>query len=64
MADKLMTLAEVADYLGLPRATIYQWRSRGEGPRGFRAGRHVRYRTSELERWIDAQCERDGTPAA
>lgn len=53
--DRLFTINEVAEYLGIPVATLYQWRYRGEGPDGFRVGRHVRYRWSEIEAWIEAQ---------
>ncbi|MBA2640483.1 MAG: helix-turn-helix domain-containing protein, partial [Nocardioidaceae bacterium] len=34
MTDRLLTLPEVADYLGVPLQTVYAWRSRGDGPRG------------------------------
>lgn len=53
--NRLLTIKEVAEYLGIPIATLYQWRYRGEGPDGFRVGRHVRYRWSEIEAWIEAQ---------
>lgn len=53
--DRLITVQELSDYLGVPVATLYQWRYRGEGPEGFRVGRHVRYRWNEVEAWIEAQ---------
>jgi excisionase family DNA binding protein len=43
---------EVAAFLGVPLRTIYRWRSRREGPRGYRVGRHVRYRFDDVERWL------------
>jgi excisionase family DNA binding protein len=57
----LMTLQEVAEYLGVPESTIYAWRSKGIGPVGFRVGRHVRYRREAVDAWIEDQ-ERAGTP--
>jgi excisionase family DNA binding protein len=51
--DKLMTLAEVAEMLGVPVATLYQWRYHGTGPRGIRVGRHVRYRAADVDAWLD-----------
>lgn len=51
--DRLLTVEELADYLAVPVATLYQWRYRKEGPTGFRVGRHVRYRWSEVEAWIE-----------
>ena len=37
----------LAQTLGIPLRTVYNWRSKGEGPRAFKIGRHVRYRPSE-----------------
>jgi excisionase family DNA binding protein len=56
--EPLVSLAEVAAYLGLPPATLHQWRYRGVGPVGYRVGRHVRYRMSEVDRWLEAQADR------
>lgn len=50
--NRLVTVEELADYLGVPAATLYQWRYRREGPPGFRVGRHVRYRWADVEKWI------------
>ena len=57
-SERLMTLVEVADLLGIPVATLYGWRYRGNGPRGYRIGRHVRYRRAVVEAWIAAQADR------
>jgi excisionase family DNA binding protein len=53
--DRLLTVQDLADYLGVPVATIYAWRYRHQGPPGFRVGRHLRYRRSDLHEWIDHQ---------
>jgi len=50
--DPLLSAQQLADYLGVPVATIYTWRYRREGPPGFRAGKHLRYRRHDVERWI------------
>lgn len=55
--DRLMTLAELADMLGVPVNTVYQWRTRGEGPPGYRIGRHVRYRRTAVEAWLELQTD-------
>jgi excisionase family DNA binding protein len=55
--ERLMTVAELAEMLAIPVATLYGWRCRGEGPTGFRIGRHVRYRRAVVEAWIDAQAD-------
>jgi excisionase family DNA binding protein len=57
LADRLMTLPEVAELLGIPVATLYRWRHRGEGPRGYRIGRHVRYRRSVVDAWVETQVD-------
>jgi excisionase family DNA binding protein len=51
--DPLLTPNEVSVFLGVPLRTIYRWRSRGDGPRGYRIGRHVRYRVDDIERWLE-----------
>lgn len=58
--DRLMSAQQLADYLGVPIATLYRWRHLGEGPAGFRVGRHVRYRWKEVERWIERQLHHEG----
>lgn len=58
----LLSPQQVAEYLGIPVATLYQWRYRREGPPGFRVGRHVRYRRSDVDAWIERQLE-DSNPA-
>jgi excisionase family DNA binding protein len=52
--EKLWSTQELADFLGVPIQTIYQWRKRNYGPPGRRMGKHIRYRRSEVERWIDS----------
>jgi excisionase family DNA binding protein len=55
--DRLMTMAEVSDLLGIPVSTLYGWRHRGEGPAGYRIGRHVRYRREAVEAWIETRAD-------
>ena len=50
--EPLISAQQLADYLEVPVATLYAWRHRGEGRPGFRAGRHLRYRKSDIDRWI------------
>jgi len=51
---RLGTTAEVADYLGVPVATLHAWRSRNKGPAASRVGKHLRYRWEGVDAWIDA----------
>ncbi|MGY1435248.1 helix-turn-helix transcriptional regulator [Streptomyces reniochalinae] len=46
---------EVADYLGVPVKTLYQWHHRRIGPNVLKVGRHLRYRWPEVEEWLTAQ---------
>ena len=39
--DPLMSVDELAEYLGVPVRTVYDWRTTGHGPRGIRIGRHL-----------------------
>lgn len=50
--NEFMTSRELADLLRVPVETTYQWRLRHVGPPGIRVGRHVRYRRSDVERWL------------
>jgi excisionase family DNA binding protein len=61
-ADPLMTTEGVAGYLQLPVPTIYSWRARGEGPRAIRVGKHLRWRKSDIDAWLERQA--DPAPAA
>ena len=58
-----MTLEQVADYLQIPRGTLYQWRHRGTGPLGIRVGRFVRYRVADVEAWLEQQAAAERQPA-
>ena len=51
----LLTTAELAAYLGVPRATLYAWSYRSEGPPTIKVGRHLRYRESDIEAWLQHQ---------
>ena len=59
MDERLLTVAELARYLGVPIGTLYQWRYRREGPPGFRVGRHVRYRRNDVEMWVREQLDQE-----
>jgi excisionase family DNA binding protein len=56
-SERLMTLAEVSELLGVPLSTLYGWRYRGEGPRGYRIGRHVRYRRAAVQAWLETKAD-------
>lgn len=51
---RLLTPLEVAAQLGVPLSTLYSWNSRGTGPRRVHVGRHVRFRQSDVDSWVEA----------
>ena len=50
--EKLLTPQELAAYLDVSVATLYGWRYRSAGPAAFRIGGHLRYRSGDVEQWI------------
>ena len=54
MAERLMTIAEVAEYLSIPVGTLRRWRVYGNGPAGARLGNHVRYKRTDVDAWVAA----------
>ena len=56
-ASELLTIAEAAQLLRAPVATLRYWRHLGTGPHSFRLGRRVLYRRDDLHAWIDARRE-------
>jgi excisionase family DNA binding protein len=59
--DALWTPAMLSRYLGIPVATLYQWRQRGDGPPAVRLGKHIRYRPEAVREWLKFQEEPHGT---
>ncbi|MBD3946344.1 helix-turn-helix transcriptional regulator [Nocardioides ganghwensis] len=53
-ANHLLSPQDLAALIAVPVATVYRWRSAGSGPRGYRIGKHVRFRMSDVEAWLDA----------
>jgi excisionase family DNA binding protein len=51
-------MSQLATQLGVTVQTLYDLRSQGRGPRGFRVGRELRFRVSEVNTWL-AQLESD-----
>jgi len=57
LTESLMSLEEVAGYLGVPVRTVYSWRATSKGPRGFRVGKFVRYKASDVAAWLERQAD-------
>ena len=46
---------EAATYLNVRPATLNQWRWTGQGPNYVKIGRSVRYRITDLEKYLEAR---------
>lgn len=50
--EPLLSTTELAERLHVSVQTLYDLRSHGRGPRGFRVGRELRFRASEIHAWL------------
>ena len=48
--EPLIGVEELAEYLGVPVQTIYDWRLSGRAPRAFKFGKHLRVRGQRRRR--------------
>jgi excisionase family DNA binding protein len=53
----LIGVEELSALLGVPVATIYDWRTRGLGPVAHRFGKHLRFAICDVEAWIATRRE-------
>jgi excisionase family DNA binding protein len=60
--EPLMTVAELAEYLGVPVTTIYDWRVDSKGPPALRFGRQLKFAVGDVQTWLDSQRETPGAP--
>lgn len=52
--DPMLTPAQLSEETQIPIPTLTTWRSRGKGPHWIKLGGLVRYRRSEVNRWLKA----------
>jgi excisionase family DNA binding protein len=52
--EHVLTTSELAEYVGVRVQVIYDLRTDGRGPSGIRVGREIRYRISDVRRWLDS----------
>ncbi len=55
--EPLLSIDQVAEYLGVSVPTIYDWRVGGGGPRAIRVGRHLRFAHADVAAWVQAHRE-------
>ncbi|GAA1764550.1 helix-turn-helix transcriptional regulator [Agromyces humatus] len=51
--EPVLTTSELAAHRGVPVQTIHDLRHAQRGPRGFRVGRELRFRLSEVQAWVE-----------
>ena len=54
-----VSLAELAAQLKVSVQTIYDLRSKGRGPHGFRVGTQLRFRKPEIDAWVECMEQAD-----
>jgi excisionase family DNA binding protein len=52
-----MSITDLSEMLGVPIHTLYRWRHKGEGPVGYRIGRHVKYCRTTVEASLETQTD-------
>ncbi|WP_371788455.1 helix-turn-helix domain-containing protein [Streptomyces griseoaurantiacus] len=58
LPPRYLTPDDLVEMFDLPSVeTVYQWRRKRTGPRGFRVGRHLRFDPEDVRAWVDAQRE-------
>ncbi|MGZ0200326.1 helix-turn-helix transcriptional regulator [Streptomyces sp. RM1] len=56
LPSRFLTPEDLVEMFELPSVeTVYQWRRKRTGPRGFRVGRHLRFDPEDVRAWVDAQ---------
>ena len=59
LPTRYLTPEDLVAMFELPSVeTIYQWRRKRTGPRGFRVGRHLRFDPADVRAWVNHQRER------
>jgi excisionase family DNA binding protein len=64
MDDRLLGIAEVAELLGVPTATVRWWLHNGTGPDHFKVGRYVKFAESDVTSWLEARRRAGNSTAA
>lgn len=60
MEEKYISIKQLADLVGVSRATINRYRANGDGPKETRVGRStVRFAVSDVEAWLSDGFEVD-----
>ena len=55
--EPLIGVEELAEYLGVPVQTIYDWRLSGPAPRAYKFGKHLRFAARDIAEWLEQRHE-------
>ena len=56
--DRFLSVRDLAELLGVPVATIYDWRVHGRGPIAHRIGKHLKFAATDVREWLASRRER------
>lgn len=60
MNDHWVSVADVAEHLGVARDTVYRW-IESKGLPAYRVGRHWKFQLADVDRWVrDGGSSREG----
>ncbi|MEU2438513.1 helix-turn-helix domain-containing protein [Streptomyces rubradiris] len=55
LPDQYLTPEDLVVLFRLPSVeTVYQWRRKDTGPKGFRVGRHLRFDPDDVRAWVES----------
>lgn len=53
--EPFLDVRELAQYLGVPVTTVYEWRTHGRGPVAHRFGKHLKFAIADVRDWVQQQ---------
>lgn len=57
--EPLLGVENVAEFLDVPKMTVYHWRATGYGPKGIKVGRYIRYRPADVRSWVENELSKE-----
>ena len=57
MEEKLLSVDDICEYLGIGRDTAYKWIS-GKGLPAYRLGRLWKFKKNEVDKWLEKSASR------
>jgi predicted DNA-binding transcriptional regulator AlpA len=60
LENNALSLEKASQYIGVSQAALRTWKRDGTGPVFFRAGKLLRFRKCDLDRWIESRLVNPG----